>query len=66
MLIFITEDHVAMKTRRDIEKPKQIFSTQFLVLYSIMMASYKSVAMRVAIFGGYRELILKLIFGIYS
>ena len=55
-----------MKTRRDIEKPKQIFSTQFLVLYSNMMASYKSVAMRVAIFGGYRELILKLKFGIYS
>ena len=49
MLIFITMDPVAMETRRDIEKRKQV-STQFLVLYSNSMVSYKSVNMRAAIF----------------
>ena len=38
-----------METRRDIEKRKQV-STQFLVLYSNTMVSYKSVTMRAAIF----------------
>ena len=39
-----------METRRDIEKTKASFNTQFLVLYSNTMVSYKSVTMRAAIF----------------